>query len=234
MSIYLTGDQHGSWDERERFIKSLSSEDILITLGDWGWDWSPLHLKWYLEENLRCMQLFIDGNHENFPILESFPVVEIFGGKAHKLADNIYHLMRGEMYEIEGKKFFTFGGALSIDKKWRTPYLSWWPQEQPNQGDYNHAIETLEKNNWTFDYLLTHTAETEFVQNALGKKDTIHDGTEDMIQSLKYEIRSNRGSFKAHYLGHLHEFYTEFADDYDVTCLYNQILNLDTKEIFYF
>ena len=179
------------------------------------------------------MQLFIDGNHENFSILESYPVVDIFGGKAHKLADNIYHLMRGEMYDIEGKKFFAFGGALSIDRRYRTPLVSWWPEEQPNQSEYGHAIETLERNDWKFDYLLTHTAETELVHKVLGRCDTIHDGTEDMIQSLKHEIKSNDGSFKAHYFGHLHEFHMEFLEDYDAVCLHSQILNLDKNEMMF-
>ena len=40
--------------------------------------------------------LFCEGNHENFNELFKYPVVEIYGGKAHKIRENIYHLMRGK------------------------------------------------------------------------------------------------------------------------------------------
>ena len=33
----------------------------------------------------------------------------------HKIRDSVIHLMRGEIYDIDDKKFFTFGGARSHD-----------------------------------------------------------------------------------------------------------------------
>lgn len=234
MSIYITGDQHGAWDGRKDFIQSLTETDILITLGDWGWNWTELHFQEYLKENPKCLQLWLDGNHCNFSILNTYPVVDLFGGKVHKLADNIYHLIRGEMYEIEGNKFFAFGGALSIDKRWRAPYISWWPQEIPTKEEYNHALETLEKNDWKFDVLLTHTAETELVRKVLGRNDTIYDNTEKMIQELKYQIREHNGSFKYHFFGHLHEFWKSIDGDYEWYCLYRQIMDFYSNSIYFY
>lgn len=40
--------------------------------------------------------------------------------------------MRGEIYQINGRKIFTMGGVLSIDKEWRTPDKSWWTKEAIN------------------------------------------------------------------------------------------------------
>ena len=51
------------------------------------------------------------------------------GGYVHKLRHNLIHLMRGEIYIIEGKTFFTFGGGYSIDKPFRKENVSWWPAE---------------------------------------------------------------------------------------------------------
>src|SRR5699024_12624046 len=36
-------------------------------------------------------------------------------GKVHKIRDSVIHLMRGEIFDIDNKKFFTFGGAKSHD-----------------------------------------------------------------------------------------------------------------------
>ena len=55
----------------------------------------------------------------------------MYSGKVqiHPNAPNVIHLMCGEIYNIEGKKFFTFGGAVSYDKEQRIPNVSWWKQE---------------------------------------------------------------------------------------------------------
>ena len=37
------------------------------------------------------------------------------GGKAHKIRDSVLHLMRGEIFDIDNKKIFAFGGARSHD-----------------------------------------------------------------------------------------------------------------------
>ena len=36
---------------------------------------------------------FVDGTHENFDLLEQYPVQEWNGGTVHKLNENVYHLM---------------------------------------------------------------------------------------------------------------------------------------------
>lgn len=59
--------------------------------------------------------LFVDGNHENFDLLYKYPIVDFHGGKAHRIMPHIYHLMRGEVFELEGMSFFAFGGASSRD-----------------------------------------------------------------------------------------------------------------------
>ena len=43
--------------------------------------------KWLDGKNFTT--LFVDGNHENFDILEELPTVEFCGGKAHKIGEKI-------------------------------------------------------------------------------------------------------------------------------------------------
>jgi len=139
--IFITGDTHGEVDIRKfnsrKFSeqKNLTKSDFIIITGDFGllWDGSNEYnywLKWLSEKNFTT--LFIDGNHENFKMLNSYPVITWNGGKAHQITDSVIHLMRGQIFVIDGYKFFTFGGAKSSDKKFRKEGVSWWKEEMPN------------------------------------------------------------------------------------------------------
>lgn len=169
--IYVTGDIHGdTYHFDEEFMPGESnwtSDDKLIICGDFG-------CVWYNENDytgkkaensnldnlvLRPYQiLFCEGNHENFNELYKFPIVEIYGGKAHKIRDNIYHLMRGEIYEVDDQTIFVMGGAYSIDKYMRQKGISWWEQETPNDVEYKNAVTNLKKVNFKVDYIISHTA----------------------------------------------------------------------------
>ncbi|MBM6867099.1 hypothetical protein [Collinsella tanakaei] len=65
--------------------------------------------------------LFVDGNHECFPHLAELPVSDRWGGRVQVYPDHpsIIHLMRGEIYDIDGARIFAMGGAASHDKQWR-------------------------------------------------------------------------------------------------------------------
>lgn len=165
--IYVTGDIHGSLDiskldsKLNPDLKKATKEDFLIIAGDFGlvWDNSKEDIWWrkWLDRK-PYTTLFIDGNHENFDLLYEFEEVEFHGGKAHKISDSIYHLMRGEMFELQGKRFFAMGGAECHDKQYRELGVSMWEQELPSDEELNHAVETLDKYGWKTDYVLTHCA----------------------------------------------------------------------------
>ncbi len=65
--------------------------------------------------------------------------------------------MCGEIYQINGRKIFTMGGVLSIDKEWRTPDKSWWTKEVINQNDMENAWKNLAKYENSVDIVITHT-----------------------------------------------------------------------------
>lgn len=155
--IYITGDTHGRYNN---FIYRIcgyqpTEKDTVIICGDFGFIWDDPRHKYFLV--LPFTIAFIDGNHENFNLLNAYPVEEWHGGKVHRIAGNIVHLMRGQLFTIEGKTFFTMGGAYSFDKALRKDGVNWWAEELPDNEDFKTAGETLEKCGYKADYVITHT-----------------------------------------------------------------------------
>ena len=162
--IYVTGDTHGNTDCRKLFFfakrhPELTKSDYVIIAGDFGGVWRMSTLEEDLDAfgKLPFSILFVDGNHENFDVLESFPVEIWNGGKVHKIRPDIIHLMRGQVYEIAGKTIFTFGGATSIDKAYRIPGVSWWSRELPSYEELDEGIENLKRRDNKVDYIITHS-----------------------------------------------------------------------------
>lgn len=165
--IFVTGDTHANIDIGKLSVKNfpkqkeLSKDDYLIVCGDFGlvWDGSAREMwwqDWLTEKNFTT--LWIDGNHENFDILREFPQTEKFGGVVREIAPDIFHLERGQVLTIDGKKIFVMGGARSHDKEYRIEHISWWEQEMPSREEMERAIESLDKHQWKVDYVLTHCA----------------------------------------------------------------------------
>jgi hypothetical protein len=68
----------------------------------------------------------------------------------------VAYLKRGKVYNIENYKFLVLGGALSIDKEFRRPYISWWEEEYWSEKEKNDLFHMFKKQN-KFDYVLSHT-----------------------------------------------------------------------------
>lgn len=86
---------------------------------------------------------FIDGTHENFSLLNGYGVSEWNGGKVHKIYDNLYHLMRGQVYNIDGKSVFTMGGGESPDIDIRSENDGWSRDEIPSQDELLEGAKIL-------------------------------------------------------------------------------------------
>lgn len=224
--IYVTGDCHGSFSKfnTKNFPeqKSLTKEDIVIICGDFGGIWFGAENKeekynMDMLENRPFTTLFVDGNHENFDRFSSMPVSEWNGGKVQFIRPSIIHLMRGQVYTIYGKTFFTFGGASShdmpggiLDKDdplfkrksrrlfesgilYRVRNVSWWEAELPSEEEMEEGIRNLERQNWEVDYVITHCAPDAFVP--CKARDVLVDYLDMISQKLTY---------KRWYFGHYH------------------------------
>ena len=132
--IYITGDTHSDFTrltEGQFTIQAeMTKNDYIIICGDFGGVWTfeeessreKEALNWLNNKNFTT--LFVDGNHENFTRLyNDYSVEEWHGGKVHKIRDSVLHLMRGEIFDIEGKKIFAFGGDTNAPE-WMAGYLS--------------------------------------------------------------------------------------------------------------
>ncbi len=164
--IYVTGDTHCRVDFQKlrtfsQKHKELTKNDYVIIAGDFGGVWfkPDLEKDLNLYSSLRFTVLFVDGNHENFDLLNAYPVSEWNGGKVHKIREDIIHLMRGQVFEIEGRKIFTFGGATSIDRAFRQEGKSWWKEELPSFEELDEGFRNLEKHNYKVDYIITHSCD---------------------------------------------------------------------------
>jgi len=167
--IYVTGDLHGPLDIGKLSFKNwpasrkLTRDDYLIVCGDAGLVWDQPdsitgeEVYWLHWLSMRpWTTLFIDGNHENFDRLNALPVVDKFGGKVHDVFDNVYHLMRGEYYTLDGRTVWTMGGATSTDKHLRREGVDWWPQEVPTKQEFEYAVENLRHHGGKADIAITH------------------------------------------------------------------------------
>lgn len=111
--IYVTGDTHANIDiaklNTTKFPqqKELTKNDFVIICGDFGLCWDGSHREMWWQDWLTAKNfttLWIDGNHENFDMLYQFPLIDKFGGKVREIAPDIYHLDRGQVLTIDGKK----------------------------------------------------------------------------------------------------------------------------------
>lgn len=230
--IYITGDTHGiiDIDKIKTFLKTTKTtrNDYLIVLGDFGCPRFK-HVLPYCEafrfwEDVPITVLFVDGNHENFAQLNSYPVEMWNGGKVHKLNDNIYHLMRGQVFNIDGKTFFTMGGAVSIDKMQRVPLVDWFQEEDCSYAESGEALNNLDAVNNKVDYILTHCIGKEFMIRKMSDKMMMYPYAFGAINNFLDYI-DDTVEYKKWYFGHYHmdiEYIKEKKE-----CLYNLIKRLD-------
>ncbi len=158
--IFATGDMHGDFDLfSQKKFKQINEGDTLLVCGDFGFIWTGDAKEKKILNKLAKKKYnicFVDGTHENFELLASYPVTEWNGGKVHNISGNLYHLMRGQVYTIEGLKFFTMGGGESPDIDIRFENNVWSKSELPSRDELLEGAENLEKHLCKVDFVITH------------------------------------------------------------------------------
>lgn len=204
--LYFTGDTHG---EKGRFSEEKTSgeskwtkEDVIFVCGDFGYIMYDNAIERdYLDELAQKPYTicFCDGNHENFTALNSYPVEVWNGGKIHRIRPNIIHLMRGQIFNIQGKKIFSMGGAYSIDKALKRSQGLHWSEELPNNEEYREAVDALKAVDFQVDYIISHTAPQRIIAY-MGKIPDAHDA--ELTGFLEWVMCETK--FKRWYFGHWH------------------------------
>ena len=192
--IYITGDTHGDF---RRFSSrafpeqaGLDRDDFVVICGDFGGVWKPqadADERYWLDwlDDKPFTTLFGDGNHENFARLDGdeFPRLDFHGGVAQRIRAHIYRLGRGEVFELDGKRVFAFGGAASHDiedgildpngqdpvifrrkcRRWRQEGRrfrvlgeTWWPRELPDEAELERGRAALANVENHVDIVISH------------------------------------------------------------------------------
>ena len=249
--IYVTGDCHSdfvrfnkeNFPEQEEMIK----DDYVIVCGDFGGVWNvngeSKREKWWLDwlENKSYTTLFVDGNHENFDRLNSYPVEEWNGGKVHKIRQSVLHLMRGQVFQLAGKKIFTFGGAAShdisggilepddpdfkakkkeLDSGWlpyRINHVSWWKQELPSEEEMLEGLKNLAAHENKVDFIVSHCCASS-TQAILGGGLFKPDALTDYLEKIRQKV-----AFKKWFFGHYHDNKNVNAEE---ILLYEQLIRI--------
>jgi len=251
--IYITGDCHSDFSKFDKGLfpqqRDMTKDDYVIITGDFGGVWFSPNSPFYIQqekaldklESLPFTTLFIDGNHENFHLLNAYPVEEWNGGKIHRIRRSVFHLMRGEFFNINGLRVFALGGASSHDiqdgiidpdttpnweelselwslkhKMFRIKNISWWEEEIPSREEFIHCLETLDNCNYECDLFISHCCST-------STQAKINPGYESDFLTDFLDIIKKRLKYKMHYFGHYHDNISLSENEH---LIYDQIVRI--------
>lgn len=245
--IYITGDCHGEYRRFNTEIfpeqKQMTKADYVIIAGDFGFWHDTKEQRYWLDwlHQKSFTTLWVDGNHENYDLLKEYPVSYWQGGKVQKINDSVIHLLRGQVFILDGCKIFTFGGARShdisagilhkedplfkekrrqLDKAralYRIEHESWWKEEMPSQEEFAEGLANLQKHQFQVDYIVTHCTASS-TQAVISKGMYQPDELTDYLEEIK-----NKTQYKKWFFGHYHD--NRMVSHQDIL-LYEQIIRI--------
>ena len=233
----MTGDIHASYDiaklsESCFDTAGLTKDDYVIICGDFGLVWNnsaseQYWLRWL--DTRPFTTLFVDGNHEGFSLLNSLPETTWNGGAVHQVATSVFHLKRGQLFNIDGYRIFAMGGASSseYDRTHRTQGETWFTEEIPNERERAAALEMLDAADWDCDFVITHCAPSSCAQGISEHTDRLEihpmDEYTDWLQTIQDHL-----TYRHWFCGHYH-IDAQIQDK--TTALYNRIAVLADPKI---
>ena len=253
--LIICGDFGGIWDADRFHVRESPAEKT-------GLDWL---------DQKSFTTLFIPGNHENYDRLtgctndrlidswfyakmpagekeklrQGYPREQWHGGQVRVLRPSVLMLECGEIFDIDGKHCFSFGGARSHDiqdgimdpadfpdeKAFKRAYrirrtgmirvrgVSWWDAEMPTQEEMDRGrrnIGSFMEKHSKIDFVFTHDAPASD-KLYLGYHET--DELNRYLESLRDIMKYDKWFF-----GHLHDNRRIFENDY---LLYEQIIRIN-------
>ena len=167
-TLRLIGDVHQKTDAYLKICKEAEVKGLkTVQLGDLGLNYD------FMSQLDPDKHFFFPGNHDNYSIVNTCP---------NNLGDY------GYIEEPGCLPFFFIRGAYSPDKAFRTPYVSWWPEEELNFKQWRSCLKLYEEvkpklllthdcPNIMRDYLLANG-------HGFGPQIVIRSKTGDMLQYL--------------------------------------------------
>lgn len=228
-TVYVTGDMHGCTERLyDKGFRHLKSGDVLIVCGDFGFIFDGGKTEKQVIDYLagrRFVTAFVEGTHDNMSVINRARVTYWHGGMVHRIKGNLIHLMRGQIFEIEGSSFFTFGGGESTDKDMRVESGTWWREEEPTPVEMAEGAKRLDAAGLNVDYIITHEPPS-LVKSAI----LLRRGDTDRTNKLNgyFEEIGRSCKFSHWYFGSLHEdrVITEHH-----TCVFKETLPIVRPEL---
>ena len=113
-------------------------------------------------DNRQIDYRFIDGNHENFDLLDPD------ANEPVQVSDNVTYMPRGSRGSFAGAELMFFGGASSVDRfdehdrLARTTGKDWWPAENITHSQVDRALATTTASSVaSVDILVSHETTTD-------------------------------------------------------------------------
>ena len=226
--VYVTGDTHGDPERLSKSaLKCLNEGDTLIVCGDFGYIFDGSKTETQVINffsTRKFITAFVDGTHDNLTKINRARTTVWKGGKVHRIKGNLLHLMRGQIFNIDGTKFFAFGGGESIDKDMRIEQNLWWREEEPTPDELAEGAEQLDEAGLKVDYIVTHEPPS-LVKSAM----LMRRGDSDRVNKLNgyFDKISRECEFKHWYFGSLHEDRTITERH---TCVFKKVLLVKLNE----
>jgi len=200
--IVVCGDFHGEFGSVNTFLNKHPEIDTILQCGDFGY-WPKYPIRTTLKN--KTTQIFwCDGNHEDHEAIKKI----VDSGEIQPVFQNVFYMPRGTVLVLpDFRKVLFMGGGLSIDKAYRIPGKSWFPEETITQKDIMNLPDD------DIDIVISHTAPTEF--NVIDRHlEFMKDPSRD---ALSYVFKKYRP--KLWYFGHMHLFKQGIYSGCKWTCL---------------
>jgi Calcineurin-like phosphoesterase len=171
LKVLIQGDTHGDTGSVERAFARARREGVklVIIAGDFGYGWRVCGGECRFTKRVSALAAeydvdcwWIDGNHEHFDLLTE---VGAYGATVPtEVAPRVWYVPRGTVLPVGDSRVLFIGGAHSVDKAYRSPHVSWWPQEEITFAEANRALDAED-----VDVVIAHdTCHTDF-HTILGK-----------------------------------------------------------------
>jgi predicted phosphodiesterase len=219
--VLLYGDSHSDHMYTRSILTSARAwgAQVAIQLGDFGYTFDANMIvaiaDWLAEDETRQFY-WVDGNHDDHEYLADLtsaygfdapidmsaaPLIDHLHDCIRKFPERMFYCPRGAVFTIGDMTVMSMGGAYSIDKNYRTPFVSWWPQEMITHAEVDRALTNAEGKK--IDVMLTHDAPiTDTLAEMIdryGYKEDPHSHSNRVVLGRIVEEVNPRDLFHGHY-----------------------------------
>lgn len=218
-TIYL-GDIHGNFDFVSWYIKAHNISDCsIVQVGDFGIGFmNESNINKEAQSLKKLNDVLVNFNVTLYAIRGNHDNPKYFDG-TFNLYERIHLMPDYSIESIEGKSHLFVGGAISIDRKYRTEGVDYWPEEK-------FKLDESKLQDITgIDVLVTHNSMSflppysinqlvlDFASTDAGLLEQLLEERAAFTKMWDILTKENRNSIGLHVYGHFHFDETTFLND---------------------